>query len=277
MRAIGLGILLLCAACDGGESSRTEPTAGSQPITFDGATVTNVAARIEHGERLTRVLGCRGCHGAELQGELWDDDPSGYGVMWASNLTQAVPKMTDAQLRALLTKGVHPDGRDMWSMPSELFQHLEENDLVALMAYLRTIEPGGKQSPKPAPGPRAIAEAKWGKLKPAAALVDELRNTLPPDLGPEHKLARYVTSLTCAECHGPQLKGIEGDTPDLVVASGYTREEFERLITQGLPTGNRKLKPLMQSVAKTRFSQLTRNERDALYAYLKRLGEEPAN
>jgi hypothetical protein len=64
-----------------------------------------------------------------------------------------------------------------------------------------------------------------------------------------------------------------GKPPNLIVAGGYTREEFERLITQGIPTGNRKLKPAMAIVAQTRFSHLTHHERDALYAYLKARAE----
>ena len=81
--------------------------------------------------------------------------------------------------------------------------------------------------------------------------------------------------VTCAECHGPELKGQEGDTPDLIVAGGYSREDFERMITTGVPTGNRKLKELMQDVARNRFSKLTPHERDALYAYLKARAEAP--
>ncbi|MEO6581288.1 MAG: cytochrome c [Sphingomicrobium sp.] len=275
MRAMAVLALLLAAGCEGADSSKTSSATPEPPVTFDGAMVTEAAARLAHGERLTRVLGCRGCHGKALQGELWDDEPKGYGVTWASNLTTAIPAMTEAELRALLTKGVHPRRRDLWVMPSELFQHLQENDVAALVAYLRSMAPAGKPSPEPLLGPRAIAEIKSGKIKPAAALVPELKDRRPPDLGREHELGRYVTSVTCAECHGPQLKGVEGDTPDLIVAGGYSRAEFERLITQGVPTGNRKLKPLMQSVARSRFSQLTPNERDAVYAYLKRLAERP--
>jgi hypothetical protein len=33
----------------------------------------------------------------------------------------------------------------------------------------------------------------------------------------------------------------------------------------------------MQSVAKGRYSKLTEDERDALYAYLKALAEQPSN
>ena len=99
----------------------------------------------------------------------------------------------------------------------------------------------------------------------------------PVDLGPDYGLGRYIASTTCEECHGSDLKGQAGPmgkTPDLIVAGGYTRAEFERLITQGLPTGNRKLNPMMSGVAKYRFSRLTPHERDALYAYLKARAEK---
>jgi mono/diheme cytochrome c family protein len=163
-------------------------------------------------------------------------------------------------------------------MPSELFQHLSQADLEALVAYLRTVKPLGEPSPDPKPGPRAVREIKSGLAKPAAILVRERASTLPADLGPSHALGRYITSVTCAECHGPELKGHqteEGKTPDLVVAGGYSRDEFEKLITHGIPTGGRKIAELMQGVAKSRFSHLTPHERDELYAYLKARAEMP--
>ena len=89
MRAMAVAMLVLCFACDVRDSSQTSPPVPDEPTTFEGATVIDAAARIQHGERLTRVLGCRGCHGPDLQGELWDDDPEGYGIMWAS--TSPVP------------------------------------------------------------------------------------------------------------------------------------------------------------------------------------------
>jgi mono/diheme cytochrome c family protein len=277
MRAAALLLLLICAGCGSSDGPEEQTAELEQPVTFQGAMRMEASAKVAHGQRISRVLGCQGCHGEQLDGRLWDDDPEGYGVMWASNLTRAVPAMDDAQLRRLLTTGVHPKGRDLWVMPSELFQHLSTNDLDALVAYLRTLPPRGQPSPDPVLGPRAIAEAKSGQVKPAAALVEELKDEGPADLGLDHALGRYIARTTCAECHGPKLKGREGDTPDLVVASGYSRPEFERLITQGVPTGGRKLKPLMQSVAKGRYSKLTKEERDALYAYLKALAEQPSN
>ena len=75
--------------------------------------------------------------------------------------------------------------------------------------------------------------------------------------------------------HGPELKGTPDGTPDLIVAGAYSREEFERLMTDGIGKDNRKLKPLMVAVAKERFTRMTRHERDALYAYLKARAEQP--
>ncbi len=270
MRAFALGFLLMAAACDGnaGEEQRTVETKPAA-ITFDGADYKDEAGKVAHGDRLTRVLGCRGCHGKELQGKRF------YEV-YASNLTRDTAGYSDAQLRRLMREGVHPTGRDIWAMPSELFQHLSAPDEEALIAFLRTLKPAGPPTGERLPWePDAAKMIAEGKIKPAAASVRETRDVGPVDLGPDHALGRYVTRLTCAECHGPELKGGD-ETPDLIVGGAYSREEFERLITKGIPTGNRKLKSeLMASVAKSRFLHLTPGERDALYAYLKARAEQP--
>jgi mono/diheme cytochrome c family protein len=266
-------VLLLAGAC------QQQPRATVKPaeITFDGAEVTDAAAARTHGERLSRVLGCRGCHGEDLRGQNWDKDPKGYGILWASNLTRAIPAMADAQLRDVLTKGVHPRRRDLWLMPSQMFQHLSSADLDALITYLRSVTPAGEATPDPRPGPRALRQIRSGEVKPAAALVRERRDMLSFDAGPPYGLGRYITEVTCVECHGTRLEGShdeEGSTPDLVVAGGYSRAEFETLLTKGIPAGGRKFKnPLMGEVARSRFSHLTPHERDALYDYLKARAE----
>jgi cytochrome c5 len=258
------------SGCNGGGGSSSGVAPDPQaPIAFEGATT---APRVAHGERLTYVLGCRGCHGGGLEGRLWDHDPRGYGVMWASNLTRAVAGMTDPQLRDVLIRGIHPRRADLWVMPSELFQHLAEPDLVALIAYLRSVEPAGAVSPDPRPGPRARREIASGEARPAATLVRELHATLPVDAGPGYALGRYITSVTCAECHGHRLEGHraeEGSTPDLTIVGAYSREEFERLITRGEAKDGRRIAELMVNVARSRFSRLTQGERDAVYAYLR--------
>jgi cytochrome c553 len=239
-----------------------------QPIAFEGASVQQAAAKAAHGERIADVLGCTSCHGKGLQGDRFFE-------MYASNLTRDLTNYTDQQLEHVLRVGVPPTGRELWGMPSELFQHLSESDMAALIAYLRTLKPAGPPTQPPLPFPadvqQMIAKGEW---KPTAATVQDAKAVAPVDVGPEHGLGRYIARVTCAECHGPALKG-GTDTPDLVVAGAYSRDEFERLMVQGVGAGGRKLKPLMEGVSKGRFSKMTSAERTALYGYLKKRAEQP--
>lgn len=261
-----MGALAACGPVGTGQQV-DGPSPGTQAIGFDGAAASRIADRVAHGDRLASVLGCRGCHGATLQGQR-------FGEVYASNLTRDVPNYTDTQLRQLLREGVHPTGRDVWGMPSELFQYLGDNDLAAIVSFLRTLAPAGDPTQPRLPwteeSAKDIASGLW---KPAAATVLSDKGLEPADLGPSHALGRYITMVTCSECHGPTLEGHD-DTPDLIVASAYSREEFERLMTKGEPNQPRKLR-LMDEVARGRFAKLTVHERDALYAFLKARAGHP--
>ena len=274
MRHSTLVVLLLLAACQ----QQPKPAAKPAPVTFDGALVADKASILRHGERLTWVLGCRGCHGKDLQGTFFTEDEPQYGPLYASNLTVEIPEYSDAQLEGIIRHGVHPARKTVWGMPSEIFQHLSDPDFRAVVAYLRTLKPAGKKLPPPQFSAQDKKDIASGEYEPAVKLVPERASMLPADVGPNHALGRYNTEVTCAECHGAQLEGKKppkpGMPPDLVVAGGYSREEFERLITTGVPLGNRKLNPMMSGVAQRRFTHMTPHERDALYAYLKARAEK---
>lgn len=274
MRPLLVALLLATAACS---KASQWPSPKPHEPSFDGAQAVNPAALVTHGRRLTDVLGCTGCHGDNLQGHQFEPKMTQYGPVYASNLTLAVPQYSDAQLSQIVREGLHPKRKTVWIMPSQVFQHLSDRDFKALFAYLRTLKPAGKTWPPPRFSTEDKKEIASGDYKPAAQLVRETANQLPIDVGPQYALGRYITEVTCAECHGPRLEGNpkNGIPPNLIVAGGYTRAEFERLITEGIPTGGRTLRPLMAAVAKYRFSHLTRHERDALYAYLKaRAGQQ---
>jgi cytochrome c553 len=261
-------VALLLAAC----TQEPKPAAKPAEITFDGAVVSDAAAKVAHGERLTHVLGCTGCHDKGLVG-------SRFYELYASNLTREIPKYSDAQFDRLLRHGERPNGKDLGGMPSEIFQHLNDPDVVDLLTYLRTLKPTGLPTQPALPfTPETKKLIAAGELKPAAEWVRLLKDKTPVDLGPRYALGRYITMVTCAECHGEQLNGDPhphpGALPNLVVVGGYSRAEFDKLITQGIPTGNRKLNPMMSGVATTRFNHLTPHERDELYAYLKARAEK---
>lgn len=247
------------------------------PITFDGARTTDAGALIRHGERLTHVLGCTGCHGVHLEGTFLTKDEPQYGPIYASNLTVEVPEYTDGQLDGIIRHGIHPERKTVWAMPSEIFQNLSDPDFKALVAYLRTLKPIGRKLPPPQFSVQDRKDIASGNYKPAVQMVKDARGKLPADLGPRYALGRYITEVTCAECHGPKLEGNPdagmGKVPNLTVAGGYSRADFERLATSGVAAGGRKINPVMSGVAVTRIRYMTPHERDALYDYLKARAE----
>jgi cytochrome c553 len=257
---------LLLAACQQQTNLPEKPS----EITFDGAEVSDAAAVRAHGERLSWTLGCRGCHRENLQGGRFYE-------RYASNLTRELPKYSDAEIERVLRTGVPRDGRELWGMPSDIFQHLSAADMKALIAHLRTLKPVGKPTQPPLPWTQeGKDEIASGHLKTAAVFAHERKNVTPVDVSPNFARGRYIAMVTCAECHGAELKGDRQFTPNLIVASAYTRAEFETLMTKGIPSGGRRLKnPLMGEVARERFVHFTPHERDALYAYLKARAERP--
>jgi mono/diheme cytochrome c family protein len=254
-------VVLLCLIAAGCQRS-------GQPA-FDGAQQAAGPAFVAHGERLAHVLGCAGCHGPRFEGGPIEQGQPLDGRLYASNLTLAVPQDSDAVLDEIIRRGVHPRRTNLWAMPSQIFQRLSDPDFKALLAYLRTLRPTGKPVPEPqldAIDRRRIAA---GEERPAAALLAEYNAMQPVDLGPQFAFGRYIASVTCAGCHGSALGGDPArKAPDLVVASGYSRAEYEALMTKGVATGNRKLDPMMFYAARGRFSHLTPHERGALYDYL---------
>src|SRR5205085_4866859 len=63
----------------------------------------------QHGERLARVLGCRGCHRQDLQGQPWEEEAN-LAISFSSNLTRALPAYSDALLERAIRQGVRLDG-----------------------------------------------------------------------------------------------------------------------------------------------------------------------
>ena len=260
-----LGLAVLLAGC--GREAAEQPQPAAAAPRFERVSADDV----RHGERLARVLGCAGCHGADLRGELWIDDPQDV-VLWTSNLPRALPDYDDAALDRAIRAGIRADGTPLWGMPSELFTHLSEADVAALIRFLRTLEPAGEMHPRPVFGPGSRRMIESGEWRPAPEEVRLGRNRGPPALGSEHEWARYMVRATCSECHGLDLTAApdpdaDRPPPDLIVVGGYSREQFRHLMRTGEPIGGRELR-MMGEVARGRFAHLTGREVDAVYDYL---------
>lgn len=257
-----IGFLLCLAGC--GERAMP-PVIGFQTTSAD---------TVEQGERLSAVLGCSGCHGADLAGQDWSEP--GFGSLWTANLTLSAADHTDAQLERMIRHGRRPD-RDLWGMPSHLFTQLSADDMTAVIAFIRSKPGTGVRHPGPIfeeGARREIAEGLWMS---SAAQVAKEGATWPPEAGEANALGRYIVRATCAECHGVDLRGgtappDKTPPPDLIVVGAYEPGSFRRLMRTGLPPGDRDL-GLMGEVARGRYSRFTEAELDAVHAYLKQVAD----
>jgi mono/diheme cytochrome c family protein len=263
------------AAC-GKPEEKDQRAASAVPakLSFDGADYKDDAAKLAHGDRLSWVLGCKGCHGSNLQGSnVTKGDPS-FGDMNAPNLTLLMAEYSNAELDQLIRHGKPKDGREFWFMPVESYQFLSDADLAALIAYLRTYKPEGQQLPPIRIGPGLRDQAAKGVLVSSQDMLKRFREQAPAELGKQHDYGRRLSQIVCAECHNSSLQGFEGFTPNLDIAGAYDAAELETLLT----TGKGKSKPdlgLMSASAKDRFSKLTPRERAAIVGYVKARADRP--
>jgi mono/diheme cytochrome c family protein len=269
-----LALVSLCGCSR--EPSKAEGNMAATPaaLTFDGSGYKDQAAKIAHGKRLSQVLHCNACHGDNLQGTNVSADDPDYGDMNAPNITLLLAKYSDADFDQLLRHGKPKDGREFWFMPVESYQFLSDADLAALIAYLRTFKPEGKQLPPIRKGKGFNEEIEKGMFANADEQVRRFAAEAPDDLGAQHDRGRGLARMVCSGCHNSKLQGYEGFTPDLTIASAFTPEELETLLT----TGKGKSKPdlgLMKNIVLTSLSKLTPSERQAIIGYLKARADRP--
>jgi mono/diheme cytochrome c family protein len=261
-----LALMTMLAACGDGASDPAPPATPTAPPRF-----TQVSSQpAAHGERIAKVLGCTGCHDDNLTGRDWSEP--GYGTLWTSNLTRSAQRWSAEELTQMIVAGKRPD-RALMEMPSALFASLHRDDVAALVAYLQSLDPVGPVHPEATIGPLLAKEIAAGEYRNSAEQVADHTGAAPPDLGPEHAFGRQIVSVTCAECHGPDLRGKPApgpdaaDRPDLRMVAAYSRAQFATLLQAGKAAGDRVV-GLMSTVARRRYAHFTRAEQDAVYAYL---------
>ena len=267
-------LLLAVVACSVRTSSAQvepsiDPSAAPMPYRFEVVS----SDPVEHGARLSAVLGCVGCHTPDLTGEDWSEP--GLGVLWTANLTRSAAAYSEDELATMIAEGKRPD-RALMDMPSYLFSELHPDDLAALVIYLKSLPAKGVRHPDPTIGPKLAEDIASGDFKDSVQWVAEMKGKAPPDLGPEHAFARFLLRATCAECHGMDLQGSTEQLmdapprPTLRIVAAYSVEGFSTLMKTGRPIGDRELK-LMGGVSRWRYSRLTDGEIKAVYDYLAEL------
>lgn len=227
-------------------------------------------AQLADAERQARTLGCFSCHGEGLRGDKMFDQPN-VATVWAPNLTRIAAQANDQQLARAIRQGIGHDGHPLVIMPSEVFQHLSDQEVAALIAMIRKLPRGGSDTPPKAVGPIGRLGLVMGKFSTTPALVAKYAVQEPAPLGSQFEAGRQLAITKCSGCHGPALRGQEVEpgvtSPDLTIAGAYDLAGFTKLLRTGVPASKRELK-MMSGIARSDLSHLNDAEIAQLHAYL---------
>lgn len=212
---IGL-IVLAAVALNVSTGLRLSRTYAVQPA---AVVIPTDAAAVERGRHLVEAfVDCGGCHGENLGGTAFFDDPA-IGRVYAPNLTSGEGGMgaaTDADWVRALRHGLNEDGRALIIMPAEVFRNLSSEDLGAVIAYVKSQPPVDNETPEPAFTFMArvlIAAGAFGKPFPAEYIDHASPPPPAPAQGATDEYGQYLVSISgCVSCHGADLAG--GQPPE---------------------------------------------------------------
>lgn len=204
----------------------------------------NVSAtpeQIARGEQLGIL--CAECHapeaGAPMTGKdfLGEDAPP-IGEFYAPNLTPAhLAEWSDGEVVRAIREGVHKSGRSLLIMPSEILRNLSDEDVQAIVAYLRSLKQEGVDTPPNqlnVLGAIMVTQAPIFQAQPP--ITDPV---LAPPAGPTAAYGAYLSSFTCAACHGADLLG-DAEAPSLLaVPLAWGEQSFIEFMRTGVrPDGS---------------------------------------
>jgi len=282
--ALGAVVLLLAFSVAGLYAWSGAEIASRGPVPEHAFRAPTDSASVARGEHVTKALAkCGDCHGADYGGGVVIDDPA-MGLIYAPNLTKgpggAAATYSDAAFEVAIRHGIAGDGRRLMLMPSPEFQHLSDEDLGTIIAYLRSVPAVERARPETKVGPvaRALYAAGVLPLFPSKLVThsDGVVATVPVDSTVEY--GKYLGDVGCSGCHGVTYGGgaIPGGPPDWpkpanLTPTGighYTYDGFYRALHEGVRPDGSAIDPFMP-VHATKL--MTDVETVAVWKYLRTL------
>ncbi len=251
---------------------------------------------VERGKYLMEgVVACGNCHFARgpqgqplaekgLSGGMLFDEPPFKA--YASNITPdaetGIGKWTDAQLAKAIREGVRPDKSVIGPpMPVEFYRHLSDDDLKAIIAYLRA-QPAVKN---------AVPKSSYNIPLPPN-YGPPVKSVKAPPAGDKLRYGKYLAEIGhCMECHTPRndkgmmltkslgaggfpFKGPWGVsvsrnlTPHATGLKDWTDEQISKAVRGGV---DREGKPYKPPMAFAFYKNISDADMAALTAYLRSL------
>ena len=212
--------------------------------------VERTPAQIARGEKLANL--CVSCHTPGNQLPLsgsnfvakFEFPP--LGTLYAPNLTPSgnIKDWTDGEIIRAIREGIHKNGRSLLVMPSATMRNLSDEDVQALVAYLRSQPATGK----PAPDTQFnILGAIFMNLSDFRTAQAPVGHVTAPQAGSSTYGKYLVDILGCRDCHGDHLQGKADNGqpgpppgPNLtLIVPQWTEAEFMNFFNTGtLPGGS---------------------------------------
>lgn len=278
-------VVLLVAILYAASSYRLNQT---YDVTAEDISIPADSAAVARGRHIAVTRSCGDCHGPALAGSTAIDDPM-IGTLRAANLTPGgvVGAYTDADWVRAIRHGVAPDGTPLVFMPSWEYYYLSDEDLGALIAYLKQLSPVDRTMADPSLGPmgRAMMVMGRGNFQLSAARINhEAPRPKAPEPGPTAAYGKYL-SRSCVGCHGGDLTGgpISGAPPSWPPAANITphedgigtwsRKDFLRALRQQERPDGSSIDPVMPP----NMGKMTDEELTALWKYLQTVEPKPSD
>lgn len=241
-------------------------------------------AQIEQGRYLFSTRGCADCHGANGAGKVVIKD--GPMLVVSPNITTGANSVTTAykveDWVRTVRHGVKPNGTPIMIMPSEDYNRLTDDDMAAVIAYVKQLAPtAGNEAVVQLPTPVKVLYA-FGLVKDAAEKIDHaLAPSTPVAAAVSVEHGAYVAN-TCMGCHGARLSGgkIPGAPPTWPATANLTpgkgsvmpRYATPELFMATLRSGRRPDgTPISSVMPFNSLKQMNDTDVLALYTYLKTL------
>lgn len=263
--------------------SSNKRLATSFAVTPRSISIPTDAASLARGKHLAETRGCNDCHGKDYAGNRVIEDGA-MGTLHGPNLTRGkggrIAGFTDADWVRAIRHGVGPDQQGLFVMPSEEYAHFSDEDLGALIAFLKTVPAVDRERVPTSLGPVSRVLLATGKMKLAAEVIDH-PNVKPASIQPAvtAEYGSYVAK-SCIGCHGPNLSGgkIAIGPPSWPEAANLTPHADARLakwteaeFTSVMRTAKRPDGTEVDPVMPRAFGNMDDVELKALYSYFKTL------
>jgi len=261
---------------------------GKHDVPVETITIPTDPASIERGEHIARIRMCQDCHTDNFSGQA--DSVPGLITLAIPNLTPGLGGVgatnTDEDWVRAIRHGVGHDGRGLVLMPSRVWYYLSDEDLGALIAYLKSLPPVDHQVPLTDLGPLGRVMMALGQLPPEATVPDvtvidhDGPRPVAPQPGVTVEYGQYL-ALPCALCHGASFNGqtirIDAEylAPNLTPGGelhAWSEEDFMVTLRTGVTPNGHQLKSVMPWKY---FGQMTDDELKALWMYLQSLPALP--